>query len=766
MEETNKGMSKQMRDMKSKLKTLLRKGKLIAPPDISGFKAFLSRLLQPGETPSESSYYLPVAPASLVHAIVLVGFHHVRGSQVEFKFPHQAEESDLLPYLALPDSAHNEDSDCAYFLLMIGGQWKYGVTCFRQMPNEHRSADMHRNYVQKSLVVLANVPLFGTITSRMEAITQAYFLQGLTDTKLLEEMYGVLNTSLGSCSVSDLYVGFSVRKLLHMLQERLLVLWKLVLLEGRIIVYSRTASKVSSAVTALLSLFPGQLCFTSTADMFKPYLAAVKDYGLPLKIFNEQYLLSPLLTLSELDKLAVPSYLIGCTNQMIIEHHQSMPHAVLNLDIEDFTLNLSPQVSTALKFSKREKAFVKGLVRLAEQGEEPSWRGQEQVEWQGSDDNIRAEFHSYLKGMLCNLALLRLKGQGSDKTHPFSDSESPESPEEEEAKEEALAALEGRKFSDGDYESLSPTFYRSWKLKKILKKYKRKFLYQWSNTHSFKAWLPSHSLGLAYRSEYAIPVRGLDIRYENGDRYIGDLYRGLRHGRGVQHEALGGRYEGQWDYDKRHGQGTYTSKDSEYVYDGEWKDDQKSGRGTEISKSGQYSGSFLSSKYNGQGTFVDSQGDLYEGEWVEGVRQGMAHWQSAGGDSYTGEFKDNLFDGDGQMKYASGDIYSGQFKLGVREGAGQLFKVTGEVFRGLFKSGQEAGSGALIKPNGTVINGYFLEGRLDLQSCEVCFPDGRVFRGHIDEHGKPHGKGVMEMPSGNFVPAYWRHGTQVEAELQ
>lgn len=759
-------MSRQMRDMKSKLKTLLRKGKLMAPPDISGFKSFLSRLLQPTEVPADSSYYAPVSPTTLVDSIVLVGFHHVKGSQVEFKFPIEAAESDLLPYLALPDSAHNEDADCAYFLLEIGGQWRYGVACFRQMPNEHRSLDMHRNYVQKSLVVLSNVPFFGTITSRMEAITQAYFLQGLSDTKLLEEMYAVLNTSLGSCSVSDLYVGFSVRKLLHVLQERLLVLWKLVLLEGRIIVYSRTASKVSSAIMALLSLFPGQLCFASSVDAFKPYLTALKDYGLPLKLFNDQYLLSPLLTLPELEKLAVPSYLIGCTNQMIIEHHQSIPHAVLNLDTEDLTLSLSPQVNTALKFSKKEKSFMRGLVKIAEAGEVPSWRGQEKVEWQGSDDNIRAEFHNYLKGMLSNLSFLRLKGQGADRVYTFSDSESPESQEEEEVKEEALAVLEGRKMSEGDYESLSPTFYRTWKLKKLLKKYKRKFVYQWSNTNSFKVWTQTHSMGLAYRSEYASPISGVEVRYENGDRYLGDLYRGQRHGRGVLHEAQGGRYEGQWDCDKRHGQGTYTSKDTEYVYDGEWVSDQKSGHGTEISKSGRYSGSFLFGKYNGQGTFVDSEGNLYEGEWVLGVRQGMAHWQSSAGDSYTGEFKDNLFDGDGQMKYATGDIYSGQFKQSVREGVGQLFKASGEVFRGLFKNGLETGSGALIKQNGTVINGYFQDGQLERQSCEVCFPDGRVFRGQIDDQGKPHGKGIMEMPSGNFVPAYWRHGSQVEAQLQ
>ncbi|RXN32790.1 late secretory pathway AVL9-like protein [Labeo rohita] len=108
--------------------------------------------------------------------IVVVGFHHKKGCQVEFSYPpiipgagHDSntlpEEWKYLPFLALPDGAHNHQEDTVYFHLPpLDGQQKcvYGVSCYRQMEAKAlkvREADITRETVQKSVCVLSRLVL-------------------------------------------------------------------------------------------------------------------------------------------------------------------------------------------------------------------------------------------------------------------------------------------------------------------------------------------------------------------------------------------------------------------------------------------------------------------------------------------------------------------------------------------------------------------------------------------------------------------------------
>lgn len=93
--------------MKSKLKILLRKGNILAPPDVTNLKEFLNKLSEPSQELDHP--YVEGQDEESIHSINLIGFHHKKGSIVEFKFPSDKQESDLLPYLALPDCIHNEN---------------------------------------------------------------------------------------------------------------------------------------------------------------------------------------------------------------------------------------------------------------------------------------------------------------------------------------------------------------------------------------------------------------------------------------------------------------------------------------------------------------------------------------------------------------------------------------------------------------------------------------------------------------------------------
>uniref|UniRef100_A0AAQ6AI02 UDENN domain-containing protein n=1 Tax=Amphiprion ocellaris TaxID=80972 RepID=A0AAQ6AI02_AMPOC len=124
--------------------------------------------------------------------IVVVGFHHKKGCQVEFSYPplmpdegHDSnllpEEWKYLPFLALPDGAHNYQEDTVYFHLPpLSGDMKcvYGVSCYRQIEAKAlkvRQADVTRETVQKSVCVLSRVPLYGLLQAKLQLITHAYF---------------------------------------------------------------------------------------------------------------------------------------------------------------------------------------------------------------------------------------------------------------------------------------------------------------------------------------------------------------------------------------------------------------------------------------------------------------------------------------------------------------------------------------------------------------------------------------------------------------
>lgn len=116
-------------------------------------------------------------PRGPVLHIVVVGFHHKKGCQVEFSYPplipgdgHDShslpEEWKYLPFLALPDGAHNYQEDTVFFHLPPrngNGATIYGISCYRQIEAKAlkvRQADITRETVQKSVCVLSKLVLF------------------------------------------------------------------------------------------------------------------------------------------------------------------------------------------------------------------------------------------------------------------------------------------------------------------------------------------------------------------------------------------------------------------------------------------------------------------------------------------------------------------------------------------------------------------------------------------------------------------------------
>ncbi len=225
-------------------------------------------------TSSEGSSSPPV-----LHVLV-VGFHHKKGCQVEYAHPpllapdgdpHSPElpsQWKHLPSLALPDGSHNFLEDTAYFHLpALDNPRKtvFGISCYRQIAADQlvkRTADITRGSVQKSVCVLSRLPLYGQIQVKMSLITEAYFREGdFSRLDLIRQTYDNLNACLTDdlLHTQQLYVGLSARQFVQRFRQRSLALFKLMLLERKVLFYQSPVRDLTGYFLTLLSLHPGML---------------------------------------------------------------------------------------------------------------------------------------------------------------------------------------------------------------------------------------------------------------------------------------------------------------------------------------------------------------------------------------------------------------------------------------------------------------------------------------------------------------------------
>ena len=92
------------------------------------------------------------------------------------------------------------------------------------------------------------------------------------------------------------------------------------------------------------------------------------------------------------------------------------------------------------------------------------------------------------------------------------------------------------------------------------------------------------TLVLSRRTSYVPCLTMVVCRQQDGGTQGGREYEernedGMRHGKGTQKYANGGKYAGQWEDDLRHGQGTYTGVHGS-KYKGSYEKGNRHGNGT------------------------------------------------------------------------------------------------------------------------------------------------------------------------------------------
>jgi hypothetical protein len=122
------------------------------------------------------------------------------------------------------------------------------------------------------------------------------------------------------------------------------------------------------------------------------------------------------------------------------------------------------------------------------------------------------------------------------------------------------------------------------------------------------------------------------IKEKNGDKYIGEIRDGQKHGRGIlkyaNHEKFN-KYDGFWKSNKKHGSGNMYYKDGT-TYVGQWKNDMR----------------------DGKGILYYSTGEKFKGYFKEDKREGKGYFYSKNNNSiFLGYYKNDVKDGKGFTYY-------------------------------------------------------------------------------------------------------------------
>ena len=631
---------------------------------------------------NKSFYYYDPFPSlqSPILLIALISFHHKKGSIIEYSFPpkeslhknsnisYLIENKNIsiekfvedlfqkLTYICLPDGIHCTKSDTQFFIIQDYNYPLYGISCYEQIKSQRDDTiENTRNFIQKSLCILTILPLYSPLYAKLSVTLETFFNQtSLKDKNIINDLYknffldGETNFRL-----DEMNFVFASRKLLCFAKEKIFLILKMILLEKRILIFSNISGNVCSFLYNLLALIPGQILFNlKNGNDIKNYLKHLKFYGLPLKIFHENYKIYPLISLYEIDQIEQEknvNYIMGTTNQLIWNEtfEKKKVDLMINIDKMEIIPFYKKDNKEILEYNKEEKDIFSNIENKLNDNKvnynNTNWLNSNEIDDE-IDDFIRNEFVKYFKDLLIKLSLIKNLIN----------------------KNNIVRYLNIPKLDNLYTQSiLDEKAIRSILKKIIPNPNNTSFLLLFSKTKSFQYWLTDVSENLFYLSPYITSDKSITLFLEDGNTYIGTLNKGL--------------------FD---GFGTLSSLDNKYLYTGEWKDGLKHGKGQLITEKIKYSGKFENDVFSGnKGVLCDEKGNIYEGDFVNGKFEGYGHYKMSNGGNYIGQFKNGYFEGKGQLTDKKGNVFNGNFVKGQKDGYGLIVKSNGETIEGKYKNG-------------------------------------------------------------------------------
>ena len=351
-----------------------------------------------------------------------VGFHHSKGSIIEYAYPEFCSDSKKesenpieipkewtdLVHLCIPDGAHNSDQDTVYFTLPnrehddTSREVIYGVACYRQAATDslnYTPDEATRPTMLKSVCVICTLPLFGIIEARLNAATHAYFSEGdFRKVAILEELYSSLCTTIMPGPLTDLaQFGVSPRLIVQKFGHASLQLFKALLLHARVLFVGNCARVTCGQVLSLFSLLPNSL-----ETLINPQ-RTLNNNEVHFNCFSNPQCLKPFVCLSQSKALKTKDSkwliagainpLFGIQQKSYCEVFAGSSNGVVEINTEE--LDLALQLSAAdLRFTdKINKAIYEGIDDTLVNQPSP-------VHWYGSDDWIRVQFKEYINSLV------------------------------------------------------------------------------------------------------------------------------------------------------------------------------------------------------------------------------------------------------------------------------------------------------------------------------------------------------------------------------
>lgn len=321
----------------------------------------------------------------------------------------------------------------------------FGCSCVRQVKTTDLSAeelernkDITRSIVQKAVVVITRKqPVFTKIKEKLSIITHSYFQQAnFNNTEILEHLFDNLNSTFKLAEdehvilplvpdatrlheskqnekEDEFFVNLRLRNILLTYKANLLVILKALLLEKKVLVYSNdNLELLTQFQNNLIALVPDlhhhlDLSGCPLSDYTEKHspltrptslktndrLSMARFFGLPLQIFNTKgSFWNPYLPLQQFDELNSQSFMVGCSNMLILNQaaHYNID-VVVNLD--SCQLSYPKGKSEELHLSQYDKKFINSLLYV--DGNEDAF--------ESSDDFIRYQFEDYIRSLLATM---------------------------------------------------------------------------------------------------------------------------------------------------------------------------------------------------------------------------------------------------------------------------------------------------------------------------------------------------------------------------